>query len=88
MTEPKYQPSAFPQGERWDANGELETAWQPGMTLRQWYAGQALVGAATDPAYVHAVQTGYGDDAARHLAERAYRLADAMMGAGQAQEMK
>lgn len=44
---------------------------QPGMTLRDWFAGQAL-GMAI-PAYA------YGGDATELLAHRCYTIADAML---------
>ena len=43
----------------------------PGMTLRDWYAGQALEGFCQDPA---------SDDATvEEIAHAAYRIADAML---------
>jgi hypothetical protein len=43
---------------------------QDGMTLRDYFAGQAIVGLAN---------TGRNDAGAEHAAEDAYRLADALL---------
>ena len=43
--------------------------WQPGMTLRDYFAGQAIIGLAT-------LDVDCGPDG---LAHDAYRIADAMM---------
>ena len=52
-------------------------AWQgavdPGMTLRDWFAGQALTGM---------IQDGYqqcGEDWIGYMAKDAYKIADAML---------
>jgi hypothetical protein len=44
--------------------------WEDGMTLRDYFAGQALAGIAAD----HTLDIPY-----RHMAERAYYIADAMI---------
>ena len=43
----------------------------PGMTLRDWFAGQALAGYTSDP--------NAGDDEQCDIAEWAYSFADAMI---------
>jgi hypothetical protein len=53
---------AFPQGD--------DGSWGTGMTLRDWFAGQALAGLLRDGIDVH----GIGDSA--YLA---YEMADAML---------
>jgi hypothetical protein len=54
---------AFPQGD--------DSAWGTGMTLRDWFAGQALASMGVE----------YTDSAECHasVAECAYRYADAML---------
>ena len=54
----------------------------PGMTLRDWFAGQALAGylASYGPGQIHPMTRGAGQTAA----EEAYYLADAMLAAREA----
>lgn len=60
---------AFPQPLTFDAGG-IAIAAYPGMSLRDWFAGQALAGLlAADPE-----KTTWSGDA-----ENAYRAADAML---------
>jgi len=56
------QESAFPCT---DTNGFIET----GMTLRDWFAGQALAG----------ICVGVDDPNEPWIAQKAYQIADAMM---------
>jgi len=69
---------AFPQThESWGGNGEASPVPE-GMTLRDWFAGQALAGFS-----LYTAQKGYpiqpGDPDNRWAAEAAYALADAML---------
>ena len=65
-------PPAFPLLGR-SVNGDQE-----GMTLRDWFAGQALVGVAQE--YLH--RNGFhGDTLFENLATHSYRIADAMLAA-------
>lgn len=69
---------AFPGTLAMPEGGIFESA---GMTLRDWFAGQALVGMNASPALLEAV-TGPDAGAGRHndrLARSAYRQADAML---------
>jgi hypothetical protein len=50
----------------------------PGMSLRDWFAGQALAGLASDGERLNAVHE-YGDDPAQAVALAAYAIADAML---------
>lgn len=53
-----------------------------GMTLRDWFAGQALVGVAQE--YLH--RNGFhGDTLFPNLACHSYQIADAMLAAREAQ---
>lgn len=64
----EHNPPAFPRSvERW--NGSFEAI--DGMSLRDWFAGQALAGEAS-------AQGDTWQDP-KKLAERAYRFADAML---------
>lgn len=49
----------------------------PGMSLRDWFAGQALAG--TIASYAHPTSAGSMTVPSRRLAEYAYTLADAMI---------
>jgi hypothetical protein len=43
MSEPQDGGPAFP-GQQDYTNGEWNQTWEPGMSLRDWFAGQALAG--------------------------------------------
>ena len=66
---------AFPMGYHPDGN----SADHFGMTLRDWFAGQALQGwlASFGPDQVHPVAT----DIENSVAKQAYQMADAMIAA-------
>lgn len=64
-------PFAFPCAEQRDANGVGITEGAPGMTLRDYFAGQALAGFRIGRAY-----TSWQD-----LASDCYEAADAMLAA-------
>ena len=67
MSEPKYTGSAFPI-----EGGELSGLYpDPGMSLRDWFAGQALAGFSANPQWL--------DDSWAETAEAAYEQADAMI---------
>jgi hypothetical protein len=68
MSDKEHQESAFPCT---DARGFIGT----GMTLRDWFAGQAMTGIIANQC------TGPFAVIKSKVAERAYELADAMMGA-------
>lgn len=59
---------AFPSGDPWHGG-------EPGMTLRDWFAGQALAGAMSAHGS-YGIGNGPGE-----VADRAYQLADAMLAA-------
>lgn len=73
---------AFPQPMAISPNGDAYPAY-PGMTLRDWFAGQALAGLCANPGgpYQANDRSGWGlvncgtDD----IGGEAYRLADAML---------
>lgn len=70
---------AFPHNEK---NHDGSHYWsQSGMTLRDWFAGQALAGIVTN-AGAHTQEDGY----CKSFAEDAYRFADAMLAARDAGE--
>jgi hypothetical protein len=62
--------TAFPVRNRWDSGNEGFDLEDSGMTLRDYFAGQALV----------SLSQGYKSiDLADRLAEQCYTIADAMM---------
>jgi hypothetical protein len=72
-TKPKDGGAAFPGQPQWD-NGVRVTVDQRGMTLRDWFAGQALAGIVG--------QHIQGDSTfSRLTAKQAYEYADALLAA-------
>lgn len=61
--------------------GELGGTGHPGMSLRDWFAGQALVGVNASPALFEAVTSACAGSGAHYerLARHAYMQADAML---------
>lgn len=60
--------------ELWESNNTKQDQWERGnedMTLRDWFAGQALIGILTN--------TGYDHNEPHIIAERAYQMTDAML---------
>jgi hypothetical protein len=67
-------PQAFPTPDAYTADGDHIVSGKPGMTLRDYFAAQAIVGAAQ--------HLPLGDSAptiTRAFAEAAYSIADAML---------
>ena len=65
-------PQAFPLATT------AETIDTPGMTLRDWFAGQAL---ASTMRLVTSYESAPGEGMAQTFARRAYEMADAMLAA-------
>ena len=76
MTQKDNADPAFPQSM---GGGEFGIRPMPGMTLRDWFAGQALVGLSASPHNM--VVDGYHGEFATH----AYMLADALLAARSAE---
>ncbi len=60
------------------------TYYDPGMTLRDYFAGQVLLGCCNDPTFVKRVNKTTGNDAEAGraiTAASAYAMADAMLAA-------
>ena len=73
MSKPKDGGPAFPVLEyEYKATGDLHPSptMQPGMTLRDWFAGRALTGMLANP------DCGQSNE---KIADWAYRIADAML---------
>jgi hypothetical protein len=79
--------SAFPQPAEWNPQGDCINSGQSGMTLRDWFAGQALSGslASQNPESYWAFKTfpedvmGSDSPEKKGIAKLCYELADAMM---------
>jgi len=72
-------PQAFPC---LDSSGYGLSMHDPGMTLRDWFAGQALasMGLPNDGKYsVEDRQRGYPEQEAKWFSVSAYRIADALL---------
>jgi hypothetical protein len=52
-----------------------------GMSLRDWFAGQALVGLSANASVTARYQTALSDDVRSKFAEFSYKMADAMLAA-------
>lgn len=78
MTKPYDGGPAFPMAPpQWDGNGNSH--WGiPGMTMRDWFAGQALSGMIASNQW-H-IGSAHGS-AANIVADHAYEMADAMLDA-------
>lgn len=63
-----HQEKAFPSGKPVDGK-----AYSKGMTLRDYFSGQAVVGSLS------AEQPGFEYSSPEHVAEYAYKIADAML---------
>lgn len=74
-----HREPAFPQH---DVGGE--TSW-PGMTLRDWFAGQALQGLAVKMEESREEAINNGETDAAWEAKLSYEIADAMLRAREAQ---
>ena len=61
-------PQAFPHEVEWQVEGVTGRYPEGGMTLRDYFAGQTIIGMRTNADY------GYEE-----IAERAYKIADAML---------
>lgn len=79
--EPKDGGQAFPQPVTVGPNDDMYPAY-PGMTLRDWFAGQALAGICSDGAALRRFQEA-GLQASEVAAQSAYAAADAMLAARQ-----
>jgi hypothetical protein len=63
--------AAFPSEQGHNPDGTWNQTWKPGMSLRDWFAGQTLAGMIADSEW-------YAQSATT-VAMRAYQLADAMI---------
>lgn len=78
MSKPETGGSAFPIPPFVDENGRVHQYPEPGMTLRQYYAGQALLGILSGPASREGVPRKEWFD----IPKEAFALADAMIAEG------
>lgn len=65
-------------GPAFPSHGSMGEVAHQGMTLRDYFAGQALAGVNADPSS--------REDSVRSIAESAYVLADAMLAAREAKQ--
>jgi hypothetical protein len=76
MTDKATGGPAFPFAATDPSNMHMQA---PGMTLRDWFAGQALVMVATHSKSIGALAARRGKEHGEVVAEVAYKIADAMM---------
>ena len=79
--------SAFPLMPPCDQYGQQPPGWpypENGMTLRDWFAGQALNAIITDTLSPRDCEFGDGTSPRDRIAERCYAIADAMLAAREA----
>ena len=67
---------AFPET-RWDDKTRQDVQWT-GMTLRDWFAGQALAGLCSNPKYAEALAKA-DTTLGQHVGITAFGAADAML---------
>ena len=72
---------AFPGDQGYTSDGLNSQSWCPGMTLREWYAGQAIKLFSLDMYDVHCLKAGGMPDH-QIVARFCYQLADAMIAEG------
>lgn len=74
---------AFPGEQGHDPDGTWNQTWRPGMSLRDWFAGQTLEGMNASPELMKFITQGKiyrsGIELAGRLAQAAYIQADAML---------
>jgi hypothetical protein len=74
---------AFPCPVEFDPNGQIVSHGSFGMTLRDWFAGQALAGIATQwngiEFYLRSCGGGDANEVRSFMAYAAYNQADAML---------
>lgn len=75
--------AAFPSGDVRDADGIGISEGSRGMSLRDWFAGQALAGVLASEIMVRSIGQGArdigSDSAYPFFADAAYEIADAML---------
>jgi len=75
-------PMAFPSEQHECADGSWNQTYDPGMSLRDWFAGQFLVGRGSlvaDPDEVFTDANGNDLMTASGIAASCYQMADAML---------
>lgn len=72
---------AFPTPDVYDSNGFCMQIGDTGMSLRDYFAGQALVGISCNAHFVAGLS--WSADQHKHRSEIAYAIADAMLAARQ-----
>ncbi len=78
MSAPKDGGAAFPtQGWEWQGAQIAPATDSPGMSLRDYFAGKALVPVSIIGPSINAQR--FGDEDAKYYAMAAYRIADAML---------
>lgn len=75
QTDRPASPPAFPCAGEVYGKPE-DTRWTPGMSLRDWFAGQALVGVMANEAILRAAG---GAGSSAFFSQMCYQVADAML---------
>lgn len=83
---PKDGGPAFPLPDQYTPQGSPTVQGSPGMTLRDWLAGQAVTGALSNDAFTRHAHSKHRGSEPTYFAQIGYDIADAMLKVREASE--